>query len=357
MSGASNTVWERLERAGMVSGEAPILPEPESPWFVKLLLAVSGWAASLFLLVGIVIVFGNVFDQPAVALTTGLILVALAIIALRTLQNDFFEHSALALSLAGQGLMSIGVYEIMGDFDAPFFWLFAAFQLGLCFVVPSFVHRVWSACIAVLCVFFALQRPELHHLVGGTVMFGVASVWLNEYLFPRHVARNTAIAYGATLAVGLVALFPLLGVRIDDVRAAVGVGPADAEWYELPMVGKALVFFALLYTVWGIMRRYSLNMRQQRWVVLAAIALGALSFNVSGITIGVILLLLGFAASNTVLSGIGFVVLLGFFGIYYYQLEQTLLVKSGIFVALGVSLLLIRWVLPGKSETTSESGL
>ncbi len=177
-------------------------------------------------------------------------------------------------------------------------------------------------------------------------MFGVSSVWLNEYLFPNQAGRNTAMAYGATIAVGMVSALPLLGIRATDIRAAVGVGPADAEWYELPMVGKLLVFVVLLYTVWGIMRRYSLNTRQQRWVVLAAIGLGTMSFNVPGITIGVILLSLGFSASNNVLSAIGFVAVMGFFSSYYYQLEQTLLVKSGIFVALGFSLLVLRFVLP-----------
>lgn len=355
MNRRSDTVWERLEKVGLVSGEPPQVPEPDSPWFVKLLLALSGWLASLFIIVALGLAFSDLFESQTASLITGALLISVATVALRTIQNDFFEHGALALSLAGQALIAVGLYQIWDEFDAPFLWCFAAFQAVLCFVVPSYVHRVWSAAIVVLCVFFALQRPELHHLVAGAVMFGVSSVWLNEFVFPNQVGRNTAMAYGATLAVGVVAAFPMLGMRMTDLRAAVGVGPADAEWYELPMIGKLLVFLALMYTVWGIMRQYSLNMRQQRWVVLAAVGLGAMSFNVPGITIGVILMLLGFSGSNRVLLAIGFVALLGFFTSYYYQLEQTLLVKSGIFVALGISLLLIRFVLP-SADARAMSG-
>lgn len=350
MSGA-NSVWRRLERAGLVAGEAPEVPEADSPWFVKLLLALSGWLASLFLLGALALTLGDVFDSAGASFVTGALFIALAVFALHKIHNDFFEHSALALSLAGQGLVGVGLFHLLERFDTPFFWAVAVFQTVLCFLVPSYVHRVWSACLVVLSVFFALQRPELHHLVAGATMFGVASVWLSEFQFPRHIQRNGAMAYGATLAVGVVAAFPMLGVHVTDLRAAVGVGPADAEWYELPMVGKLLVFVALLYTVGGIMRHYSLSTRQQRWIVLAAMGLGLVSFNVPGITIGVILMLLGFSASNSVLTGIGFVALLGFFSSYYYQLEQTLLVKSGIFVALGFSLLVLRFVLPKSTNT------
>ncbi|MFK8032326.1 MAG: DUF4401 domain-containing protein [Gammaproteobacteria bacterium] len=346
MNSFPNSVWQRLERAGLVSGDAPESPEADSPWFVKLLLAASGWLASLFLLGALGVAFGDLFDSRPGLYATGAVLIFLAIVALKKVRNDFFEHSALALSLAGQGLIVLALFQTFNKPDTEFFWALALFQAALSIVVPSYVHRVWSSCIVVVCVFIALQRPELHHLVAGTVMFAVSSVWLNEYLFPNQVDRNTALAYGATLAVGVVATFPMLGIHATALRAAVGVGPADAEWYELPLVGKLLVFLVLLYTVWGVMRRYSLNTRQQRWLVLAAIGLGAMSFNIPGITIGVILMLLGFSGSNGVLTSIGFVALLGFFTSYYYQLEQTLLVKSGVFMALGTSLLVLRFVLP-----------
>ncbi len=359
MNNGPDSVWQRLESAGIVSGTAPAAPEPESPWFVKLLLAASGWLASLFLLASLGLLFNDLFNSQVALFAVGGVLIFLAVVALKKMQNDFFEHSALAMSLAGQGLVTVGLFQFSDRMDTEFFWMVAVFQTVLCFIVPSYVHRVWSACIVVLSVFFALQRPELHHIVAGASMFGVASVWLNEYTFVNQASRNTAMAYGATIAVFIVAAFPLLGVHITDLRAAIGVTPADAEWYELPMVGKFLVFMVLLYTVWGVMRRYSLNIRQQRWIVLAAIALGIASFNIPGITIGVILLLLGFSGSNNVLTSMGFVTVLVFFGSYYYQLEQTLLVKSGIFASLGLSLLVLRLVLPGnaqdKPETVSKS--
>lgn len=41
-------LWQALSQQQLVSGEAPEGAEVNSPWFVKLLLAVAGWLAASF---------------------------------------------------------------------------------------------------------------------------------------------------------------------------------------------------------------------------------------------------------------------------------------------------------------------
>ena len=46
----SMTVWETLLSKQMVAGEKPTL-ELASPWYIKLLLSLSGWFGALFLVI------------------------------------------------------------------------------------------------------------------------------------------------------------------------------------------------------------------------------------------------------------------------------------------------------------------
>jgi uncharacterized membrane protein len=61
-----------------------------------------------------------------------------------------------------------------------------------------------------------------------------------------------------------------------------------------------------------------------------------------GLAPATLILLLGYGNGNRVLSGMGVVTLLGYLSFYYYSLEATLLYKSGVMIATGLSLLAIR---------------
>ena len=49
MSEPSEHTWMSLVQAGVVHGPTPNTGNPESPWYVKGLLAISGWLAACFL--------------------------------------------------------------------------------------------------------------------------------------------------------------------------------------------------------------------------------------------------------------------------------------------------------------------
>jgi len=50
MNQADEPVWTSLLEAGLVEGPAPDTTKLETPWYVKVLMAFSGWLAALFLL-------------------------------------------------------------------------------------------------------------------------------------------------------------------------------------------------------------------------------------------------------------------------------------------------------------------
>ncbi len=64
-----------------------------------------------------------------------------------------------------------------------------------------------------------------------------------------------------------------------------------------------------------------------------------------GITAAILVLVLGFQRGQRVLMGLALVFLAVFLIAFYYHLDVTLLVKSGILAASGIVLLGMRWAL------------
>ena len=111
-----------------------------------------------------------------------------------------------------------------------------------------------------------------------------------------------------------------------------------------------------LYVVWHLLQRYgqSISERLSITALLGTLLLCAVSMEVQGITVGMVIILLGFAGANRVLLGLGIVSLLFYISSYYYLLDATLLDKSQTLLIVGLVLLIVRWlmlrILPVKKE-------
>jgi hypothetical protein len=140
------TLWARLAGAGVVSGEPPLPRDARSPWFVRVILGVAGWIGALFLLglVGAGLAF--LIKSSAAAWVAG----AGACLAAATLfrankGGDFTAQFGLAVSLAGQCRMGFGLGNLCGKSFSSISLALAVQQAVLFFLVPNFVHRVWTA--------------------------------------------------------------------------------------------------------------------------------------------------------------------------------------------------------------------
>jgi len=105
---------------------------------------------------------------------------------------------------------------------------------------------------------------------------------------------------------------------------------------------------ALLVAVAGcLLARAGDGLRRPRALaaLAAAAAVGALSVEAPGIATGLMIVLLGYAAANRVLAGIGLAALVFYLSAYYYTLEESLLYKSAVLAATGLVLLASRWLM------------
>ena len=339
---SSREVWNRLLNAGLVEGEEPKL-EVKSPWYVKLLLSLSGWVGALFLVVFVGGVLGvmigrNVDNFPLLLTLIGGGLIFFSYTMFKEKQSEFLEHFILALSVTGQGLV-IGSMLIMlkSDFDTSIYLFIVIFQAFLMWVVPNYIHRMLSSFFMGLSLVYLFNTMHEPVLVDIVLTFSVAWLWMNEFNFSEQ-SKMEAIAYGQTTA-------------LVWMTYASMVVPLYHRGYKAPLFSDGALmlglFSILLYVVWMILKE-SQKLEDRRVISLSAVALVVLAFfsmNVHSLVVGVILLLVGYAHSHRLLIGLGVLSSLASLSHYYYFREETLMEKAGLLLLLGVGLLVGRFVM------------
>jgi len=334
-------LWRQLCEAGLAQGEVPVRSTPASPWFVRAMLGVAGWIGALFLLgfVGAGLAF--VFRNEAVALIVGLLCcgASYAIFA-RAGSNVLASQFGLAVSLAGQVMVIYGLHEGSGlNEDSPLlFLLIAAFEGTLAWFLDSFVHRVWSTLAAGMALGYALNLLGLYGFATVAVAVALTAVWLDEDSRAARGGFWRAVGYGLAFAL---------------VQPASYVG----DWFFLrhtvpPLFGAATIWIrgillagVLIHLVYRILQRYGAapSSLPGRAALTAAAIAGAVSLRAPGITSGLIIVLLGFAGGNRVLSGFGILAVLSYLSYFYYSLQMTLLMKSLVLAGSGLALIAL-WV-------------
>ncbi len=350
MSRQTEQMWETLQKAGLIEGTAPETGKLESPWYVKVLLAFSGWLAAVFLLFFIGIGFEFVFKNHIAAFVIGGIMIGSAFAILRIPKNEFVEHLALAVSLAGQALVVFAIFEISNRNEKIAWMLVALLQVSLAVIMPNFVHRVFSSFFAAFAFSMTLTIMGWHYVVSGIVMLLATMCWLNEFQYPQHMKKIRAIGYGLVLALIQLKGTALFGYRTMGWR----LSPNQSEFWATTWLGEILIGAVTLYLVLHLLQRYNQTIfsRLSITALLGALLLCGVSMEVQGITVGMVIMLLGFSCANRVLLGLGIISLLFYISSYYYLLDTTLLDKSQSLFIVGLALLIIRWVmlhiLPGK---------
>lgn len=351
----NNQLWKLLKNQSLVEGELPTIEEIESPWYVKVLLAFSGWLAALFLLgtlgfLGNLILIFLVSSTLFLVVGTFLIFVAFILLKLSSSKvNEFIEHLAFAFSVAGQILLVFGISKALGFSNDSMIWLIIGLvEVVLLIIMPSYVHRLVSAFIAAIS-FATATYTYFENLSSALLIFTAllmlitALLWLNEFKSQKRIDAVRATAYGFTLALVVITGTKLfMHTSIWSVRKM----SLDNEWFQ-PWVGEVLLSVVALFVVWKLLQKHQVMLFSTAWILamVGTLLLTFLSLEAHGLIVGVMILFLGFSAGNRVLAGLGIISLLFYISSYYYLLDNTLLDKSVTLFVLGVVLILGRWIM------------
>jgi hypothetical protein len=237
-------LWAELSAGGLVDGAQPEREPPGSPWFVRAMLGIAGWIGALFLLGFVGIALSSIMDDAASAMIAGAVCCAGAFALLRSFDGqNFAEQFALALSLAGQGLLVVGLGQLFKADGAGLYFAIAATEAMLAYAIPNFLHRLLAAGGTAVALALAVNQLALHGLAAPLLCAALAVIWLDPARWATGARLWRPIGYGLVLALLLTETFRLFGAQYLFGRGK------EAGWMALhgPLVGRGLTGAVLVW--------------------------------------------------------------------------------------------------------------
>lgn len=315
---------ERAKRA--LTRAKEVEAAERDPILLTLLTGFAAWVASLFLL-GFVIL--GLQPEETGFLILGAMLAALALMIHHKVEraNVFVSQSNLSAMMCAHVMVLFGV---LANFDRGDELLtLAVTQTALC-ALPLLAFRnpayqlVSLLLAAGLWTGYAVEMnaPWLFRLLLAVEVtaLGCGVLWR---------ARRSSFTYALAIAIGGTLFF------LDWVHSIAYMGA-----FEEPLWPTNLILSAFV----AVTGAFLLNAEQRKTptIVIAYILLLALAFLSSpGLLFAVAMLLLGYGLRDPIFSGLGLASLPLFIVYFYYSLEVTLLLKSGILLASGIICLLM----------------
>lgn len=241
MSQPDLKTWELLEKNHLVEGTYEANDEIPSPWYVKVLAAFSGWLASIFILGFVGVGFESIIKSSYAMLVVGSLMIIGAAFLLRHPKSEFLEHVSLAISLAGQILIVIAIFELIKGRSFTWF-LIAAFQVPLAFFMPNYLHRFFSTFAAIFSLAISVSFSGFTHILNGLLMMFCAWLWLNEFNYSQQIKKFQAIGYGSVIA--LIALKSSL--LFKDISLGLGSTKFQSEYWSQSWIGEILGAIAVV---------------------------------------------------------------------------------------------------------------
>lgn len=334
-------LWARLREAGQVAGDAPA--QVDTPWYLALLSGTAAWMAAVFLVGFVVDGLHWHRDQSGAMFGLGAACASCALVAMhRARGRVFVEQLAVALGLCGQLLMGIGLdqtYDRMFD-RAQTLWLWvviAAIALAMHALGRLPLHRFLCGGIFAVAVSSACSEdiPALRVFAAPLLAWLALAAWWRSEAHDRVAPGLSPLAW----ALSLVALLAVGFLDLDDWRFK-ELG-AWAVW--LRPLGDALMLPLLpVCAGWLLRRQAGVAPRTRTALIALSCVLALACWRSPGVTLATTLALVGFALHRPALLVVGIVGIGGYLLRFYFQLDTTLLEKSGWLLAAGAFLLLAR---------------
>lgn len=342
MTTKMNAFWDKLSDANLVQGDHPSSASLNSPWYVQLLLAISGWLGAIFLFVFSALILHPLLEEPIALFLMSLPLLFIAHRILLTPKNEFYQHMALAISLVGQALLIVSIVE----WQSPelIYLVVAVLQLALIYFMPSLLHRIFSTVIAIFCVVASSTVAGAPHLLlfASLLIFPTAWLCLNEFRFINHYKMTKGIW------VGLIITLLILNsshVFLDDFQQLL---PSNTQIMVLPDWFAYLIYIAaVVFVTWHLLSSngISITTKSSKAALLFTLVFAIATVKAQGLGVGLIVVVLGFAHGNRALFGLGIFSLVVYSSSYYYLMQETLLFKSATLFAVAIFMLVSRMIL------------
>lgn len=332
---------------------ARIRTGPATPWYVRILVGFGAWVAALMLALALAVLLS--FDRHG----PGLLILGLLVCAGSTLlrnftKGDFPAQFALSMSLAGQIMFGVGL-GMRADHGMGWGPWFAAMTLlqGLLLVVyRDPVHRFLTAAAGVLLFTFLLEHYRLAWFESALVGLGLLAWGLLPAPLWRGPLRDLRRPVGYAFASVFLGLYTWHSLERMVLHPGRGSSAWAVGFEQLPawLLGALVPGLLLAALVLRILLRLQ---RPGAWpagllVLGAVLCLSLLGIPVPGIPAMLFVLVLAAEAREPAMFGLAVVAGLFLVTRLYYQLDLSLLAKSGVLAGSGAVLLGLRAALGGR---------
>ncbi|WP_201558594.1 DUF4401 domain-containing protein [Psychrobacter sp. 72-O-c] len=334
------------------------LHDDNSPWFIQLLFGFSGVLASLFFVgfLSLILFETSVFDSVLALFIIGLLLSAVGFALFRsslTRKSAFLSSVAFAVIFAGQLYLAFALFG--GELGNPLdIWLFLLLQAFMTLIVPNRIYRWLSAIVTLGFMVYLLNYYHITEVSLGLLALITVVTNLQRYeLLQRVPMRWQASSSNILSAVAYASAVMLLAVSVYFIAAEYGNDFVDnsfdngADFVYNYFLAQGLLILASLYGAYLILKRYQVKIQSTLGLIIvcAVAVLGVVSIYVSGLLATSLIIIIATANSQRVLLALGIIALVSYIFWYYYQLDSTLLIKSISMLVIGLTILLMRWLL------------
>ncbi|WP_161889860.1 DUF4401 domain-containing protein [Pontibacter russatus] len=294
---------------------------------VKLLTIFGGILASLFLL-GFLLATG-LYDSPVGMLVTGLLLLAGSVVVLRLRNDIMVETSCVSFHIFGYFLFSLGFSELVQN-EPALYMLLALIALGVLYTAVNSIFTFLAVlvfCGSLAAIILDLGAYNLLHGYIGIVAGLLTYMSLREAALISQRPWFSRL-YGPVRMGLVVTLVAALALLVHQRLAS-----ANITHYWL---SGLLLVAAVLLVVSKAVRQAGLANRRQQVLVYACCGLVLAPTVLSPAVPGALLVMLtSFYIGHRTSFIIGLLALIYFVILYYYDLQFTLLQKSGLLVLTG----------------------
>lgn len=359
MNNKMSDIFDKLQQRGLIDANALLettsdSSQQDNPWFLQALFGFSGLFASLFFVgfLTLLLFETHVFDSSVCLLLIGLVLSATGFTLFRNERlrdNAFVSSLAFAVSVAGQAYVAFALLN--GDLYQPVdVWLFLMLQGFMTLVMSNRVYRLLSAMITLCCLVYLLSFYRVSEVSLGLLALIAIATNLQRYELLQRVPVKWRVSFADVLsAIAYASAVMLLTVSVYFIAAEYGgsFDNYDDHFIYNYYLAQGLLTLASLYAAYLILKRYSVNILSKSGglIICTIVVLGIMSVYVSGLLATSLIIVIAMANSQRVLLGLGIFALVSYIFWYYYQLDTSLLVKSGSMLIIGIIMLLTRWLL------------
>lgn len=323
-------ILRTLEREGLCTEQnavTAIINPKERIWYLEAVFALAAFISAFFFM-GFVSIFGASIDNDFYWVLQGIAFLAFSLLVQRSQIHQFGTYLALSFNLGGLGMVLLGIGLVTQSHGTV-----VLLNVPLClflFLTPDKLFRfLWFLIV------FGNGITWLY-LEGGTFgmpVFALVSMLGALYLFDRFPAHDVprTLAYALSYAALASAAFSL---------------SQYPSWLE----GSAWMWGITKFGTALIMATYICWLQRKRGISIGLIgAIGSIAivawFTTPILLVALGLLVVSYATRESWLFGLAATAFGTALWFYYYQMEETLLVKSGYLVAVGTTLLVLRFLL------------